>query len=359
MRLTFHLWVSALVFCLCAIAADTYTVCVTNRMLSDAPLIKSSSDPPYSATGCGGSPCTNVLNPAWIPFSNASKSKGGLFVRLSTPGCYPSVIALIPQKPGSALEFETPSDAHILRDGPPGTPRETALAADPRAIHRPLTGDYFVMYQTGWNRTRRTTISSTKTPSNISSWRRFPKSMFDTDDCGTALFFPEDNDNSIPLGDKRVFAIATFGTLRGGNLSLVSSDAAMLNWTDHGVLLSTRADKWDNATLSSGPPPVRLSDGSWLMLYNVDNLWPVAHPKPLPPYGRCALGYAIFDATFSKVLSRSEVPLIKAEYPWELEGTTKKVVYTDGIQKVGKDRFIVFAGAADTVVEAFEIKVDL
>lgn len=280
-------------------------------------------------------------------------------MRLATPGCYPSVIALLPQKPGGALEFERPSDAHVLRDGPKGTPRESALAADPRAVYRPLTGDYFVMYQTGWNSTRRTTLSSTKTPSNIKSWRRFPKSMFDVDDCGTAIFFPEDHDPRVPLSDKRTFGIATFGTLRGGNLSLVSSDADMLNWTDHGVLLHTRTDKWDNVTLSTGPPPASLSDGSWLLLYNVDNLWPVSHPKPLPAYGRCALGYAIVDKTLTKVLARSEVPLVEAAYPWELHGTTPKVVYTDGMRNMGNDTFIVFAGGADTVVEAFEIKVDI
>jgi predicted GH43/DUF377 family glycosyl hydrolase len=86
--------------------------------------------------------------------------------------------------------------------------------------------------------------------------------------------------------------VVTLGELRGGNLSLASS-ADMLLWRDEGALLSTRPGHWDNATLSAGPAPVRLSDGNWLLLCNVGNLWPVQSPQPLPVWGRCALGWAV------------------------------------------------------------------
>ena len=39
--------------------------------------------------------------------------------------------------------------------------------------------------------------------------------MFSTDDCGTALWFPDDVNPTIK--HKKAYAIATFGTLRGGN----------------------------------------------------------------------------------------------------------------------------------------------
>ena len=35
------------------------------------------------------------------------------------------------------------------------------------------------------------------------------------------------------------------------------------------------------------------------------------------------------------------------------------VVYTDGIRPEGKDTFTVFAGGADTVIEAFTIQVQV
>lgn len=92
-------------------------------------------------------------------------------------------------------------------------------------------------------------------------------------DCGTSLWFADDSADGKKAGEK-VYAVATFGELRGGNLSLVSS-RDLVSWRDEGVILATRSGHWDNATLSTGPSPVRLSDGNWLLFYDIDNLWPV------------------------------------------------------------------------------------
>jgi predicted GH43/DUF377 family glycosyl hydrolase len=360
-------WCLLLLHQLLAQGAHAYDVKVrvVDRMLTGKPLVENASlTNPYSKNACGGKACTNVLNPAWIPFGNddsPTKHRGGLFIRLSTPLCKPSVISLLTAKPdGSGLHFDAPSDDNVLRDGPKGTDQEVAFAIDPRAIHRPLTNEYFVFYQTLWNRTRRTQISSTKSPDVLSSWKRFENSMFDIDDCGTTLWFPEDDDPSIPVEEKKAYAIATFGALRGGNLTLMTSSDGMKTWVNHSTLLLTRPGKWDNATLSSGPPPQRLSNGDWFMLYNVDNKWPVGAPKPFPKFGRCALGWAILDGKdITNVVARAEEPLVFAEYPWETNGTTNMVVYTDGIRPEGKDTFTVFAGGADTVIEAFTIQVQV
>ena len=59
---------------------------------------------------------------------------------------------------------------------------------------------------------------------------------------------------------------------------------------------------------------MRLSDGNWLLLYDVDNLWPVQDPQPLPAWGRCALGWAVLDQrNLTRVLARAEEPLVHAE----------------------------------------------
>ena len=55
---------------------------------------------------------------------------------------------------------------------------------------------------------------------------------------------------------------------------------------------------------------MRLSDGSWLLLYNVDNLWPVHDPAPMPAYGRCALGWAILAADTLEVLARAKFRML-------------------------------------------------
>ena len=97
------------------------------------------------------------------------------------------------------------------------------------------------------------------------------------------------------------------------------------------------------------------------MLYNVDTLWPTDKPKPLPAYGRCALGWAVLDKTdLKRVLARSEEPLVSATLPWELDGYTKLVVYSDGLKpEEGRDVFTIFAGGGDSVIEAFRIHVQI
>eukprot|EP00747_Dinoflagellata_sp_TGD_P179398 gnl/TRDRNA2_/TRDRNA2_30165_c0_seq1.p1 gnl/TRDRNA2_/TRDRNA2_30165_c0~~gnl/TRDRNA2_/TRDRNA2_30165_c0_seq1.p1 ORF type:complete len:533 (+),score=71.10 gnl/TRDRNA2_/TRDRNA2_30165_c0_seq1:1-1599(+) len=179
-------------------------------------------------------------------------------------------------------------------------------------------------------------------------------------DSATVLWFPMDGElqnDASTASLPRAYAVVTLGELRGGNLSLASS-VDLETWRFEGEFLWTRPDRWDNATLSAGPAPVRLEDGNWLLLYNVDQLWPVDHPNPLPAFGRCALGWAILDQrNLTHVLARAEEPLVHAELPWERDGFTPLVVYSDGIKPEGKNVFTVYAGGGDRVVEAFRIQV--
>ena len=110
---------------------------------------------------------------------------------------------------------------------------------------------------------------------------------------------------------------------------------------------------------------MRTGGAQWDLLWasnghsnNVDQLWPVSDPAPLPWFGRCALGWAILDGDdVTKVLARAPEPLVYAQLTWEVGGFTDLVVYSDGIKPEGGDEFTVFAGGGDRVVEAFRIKV--
>jgi hypothetical protein len=106
-------------------------------------------------------------------------------------------------------------------------------------------------------------------------------------DCGTSLWFANDatRPSTEPDGSQSAavvttvvaFAVATFGELRGGNLSLVS-------------------------------------------------------------WGRCALGWAILDQrNLTRVLARAPEPLVRAELEWEVKGATAMVVYSEGIKPEGND----------------------
>ena len=64
-----------------------------------------------------------------------------------------------------------------------------------------------------------------------------------------------------------------------------------------------------------------------------------------------------------QVIARAEEALLFAELPFETVGSaayptqTPWVIFTDGLQKVGEDEFIVWYGAGDTNTAAARIKV--
>ena len=335
----------------------------------------------------GTSAFRSNFNAAWLPL--AGNAGGGLFIRVtdtnakSIPssisllgkGCTPtsrnstqshSRIAFVPAvDEGVGLRFAYVDETRLVVG--------VAPSLDPRATFRALTNRSYLTYQCnvahGGKLLRKTFVASTLTPENPSSWRDQPHPMFpgDGQDCGTCVWFPEDGAGRrrrSNAGDSPppAYALATMGGLRGGNITLMKSTDNLSTWSavGNGDLLSTRPGHWDDRTLSSAACPKRLSDGNWLVLYNVDNKWPVDAPKPIPAYGRCALGWAILSKhNVSVVLARAEAPLLFASEPYDTSPAGgAPSVYTDGLREdEGTDAFIVYAGGQDQVVEAVRIQV--
>ena len=85
----------------------------------------------------------------------------------------------------------------------------------------------------------------------------------------------------------------------------------------------------------------------------------------MPAYGRCALGWAVLDRrNFSHVLARAAEPLLFGNTALDSGSyDSGPSVYTDGVMSEGPtadgDSFVVFAGGADSVVEAVRIKVSI
>ena len=373
-----------------AAARDGYSVAVIDRALGpDNGSIISSIN--------GTSAFRSNFNAAWLPL--AGNAGGGLFIRVTDTnvksilssasehanpnvgplgkGCTPtssnssqshSRIAFVPAvDKGVGLRFAYVDETRLVVG--------VAPSLDPRATFRALTNTSYLTYQCnvahGSQLLRKTFVASTATPENPSSWRDQPLPMFpgNGQDCGTCVWFPEDtsidgagrsNSGSPPPA----YALATMGGLRGGNITLMKSKDNLRTWSTvgNGNLLSTRPGSWDDRTLSSAACPKRLSDGNWLVVYNVDNKWPVDSPKPIPAYGRCALGWAILSKhNVSVVLARAESPLLFASEPYDTSPAGGvPSVYTDGLREdEGTDTFIVYAGGQDQVVEAVRIQVSV
>ena len=93
----------------------------------------------------------------------------------------------------------------------------------------------------------------------------------------------------------------------------VATSTNLSHWPEIGdILLSPRADKFDSKLVESGPPPLLLEDGNYLFFYNsADKGWP---DESTSSYH---VGWVILDGQDpTKILQRSEEPLMSSEYPW-------------------------------------------
>ena len=144
-----------------------YKVTVINRSLTGAPLLK------YPATSFS----PEILNPAWLPLPN-NHTGGGLFFRtIAAPGTSVyNAIGFVKALDSEGLVYPKATLADLLHDGPNRSLQTDG--ADPRAIYRPATSEYLLIYQGGGYSGRHSILSRTRTPLDITSWKRDPMPLF-------------------------------------------------------------------------------------------------------------------------------------------------------------------------------------
>lgn len=184
---------------------------------------------------------------AGVPLAGGSRAGSGLGRRCAATAPNStqshSLIAFVRAISDDGLRFEKVTHASLIVP--------VAPSLDPRATYRPLTGEYFLTYQCNYQHgaelLRKTFVASTQTPENVSSWRDMPTPMFtavegeERQDCGTCVFFPQDNAGTrtdpASATTPPAYALATFGGLRGGNLSLAVSHDNLKSWQTRGLLV--------------------------------------------------------------------------------------------------------------------------
>jgi len=129
------------------------------------------------------------------------------------------------------------------------------------------------------------------------------------------------------------------------------------------VFLPRRADKFDSHLVEAGPSPVRLSDGNYLYIYNS------AQEKGITPRPNYTLeynaGWAILDSNNpGNILQRCEEPLLSPVLDWETGkepylGLVPRVVFVEALKPLGNDKFLVFYGAADSVIGSAVVSVEI
>lgn len=126
----------------------------------------------------------------------------------------------------------------------------------------------------------------------------------------------------------------------GGNYIWLASSPDGLHWGNHKCLIKTRKDSWDSARIGAGAAPVKTESG-WLEIYHGAN-----------EKHRYCLGAVLLDLNDpSKVLARTEAPIMVPSAEYELTGFFGNVVFTNGhILHPDGDTLSVYYGASDEYV---------
>lgn len=124
----------------------------------------------------------------------------------------------------------------------------------------------------------------------------------------------------------------------GGNFMWLAESEDLLHWGNHQCLASSRQGKWDSARIGSGAAPIKTEKG-WLEIYHGAN-----------ENNRYCLGALLLDINDpSRVIARSEQPIMEPSSDYELTGFFGNVIFTNG-HRVEGDTIHVYYGASDEVI---------
>lgn len=131
----------------------------------------------------------------------------------------------------------------------------------------------------------------------------------------------------------------------GGNYIWLAESPDLLHWGNHQCVATTRSMMWDCARIGAGAAPIKTSDG-WLEIYHGAN-----------DDHRYCLGALLLDLHDpSRLIARSEQPIMEPTAEYELTGFFGNVVFTNG-HIVAGDTIRMYYGASDEVICGAEFSI--
>ena len=174
-----------------------------------------------------------------------------------------------------------------------------------------------------------------------SDWKTFQKQ---------GMILPPHNKDCAILEEKingKYFALHRPSSVDiGGNYIWIAESLDGLHWGNHQCLMKTRPGHWDSKRVGAGAAPIKTEKG-WLEIYHGAN----------EKHQYC-LGALLLDLNDpTKVIARSNEPIMIPKAEYELTGFFGNVVFTNGHIVKGDD-LTIYYGASDEVVCAakFSIK---
>lgn len=131
----------------------------------------------------------------------------------------------------------------------------------------------------------------------------------------------------------------------GGNYIWLAESPDAVHWGRHKCIARTRENMWDSARIGAGCSPIRTPQG-WLTIYHGAD-----------EQHRYCLGALLLDISDpSKVVARSEFPLMEPAEAYELKGFFGNVIFTNGHLVVG-DKLQLYYSASDEVICGAELSI--
>ncbi|WP_395051315.1 glycoside hydrolase family 130 protein [Flavobacterium sp.] len=133
----------------------------------------------------------------------------------------------------------------------------------------------------------------------------------------------------------------------GGNFIWIASSPDGLHWGNHKCIIKTRKGLWDAARVGAGASPIKTEKG-WLSIYHGAN---AEH--------QYCLGAFLMDLKDpSKVIARTEEPIMVPSTSYELSGFFGNVVFTNGhVVEPDGDTITIYYGASDEFVCGAEFSI--
>ncbi len=164
-------------------------------------------------------------------------------------------------------------------------------------------------------------------------WKKFDRA---------GMIFPPHNKDCAIFGEKingKYYALHRPSSPQlGGNYIWIAESPDLHHWGNHKCLATTRQDMWDSARVGSGAAPIKTEQG-WLEIYHGAN-----------DEHRYCLGALLLDLKDpSRVIARSEKPIMEPTAEYERVGFFGNVVFTNG-HYVDGDTIHLYYGASDEVI---------
>jgi predicted GH43/DUF377 family glycosyl hydrolase len=217
-----------------------------------------------------------------------------------------------------------------------GTRPENAVGVeDPRVVR---LGDTYYMTYVMWN--EKVTSIGLATSRDLLTWSDrgvlFGHALFGNNK--NAALFAEKIDGQYALIHRPMGF--QWGEETGPLDIWLSLSPDLKTWSGHRRLLRARRGEvdWEYGKIGLGAPPLR-TDAGWLMVYHaVDRKMAYR------------LGLVLLDLKDpTRVIRRTDSPILEPEAGWEIRGDVNNVVFTCGAVLLGAELWVYYGGA-DTVI---------